>query len=101
MHDEGGRRQEARELAERKLDPNVRFTSKQARRLRHLIGDSNLDDDDLRKLIRDDVTSDTKSDEAPEPEEIDEPDAKDSAGGGTSAGGDTGSSSTVSSTPVN
>ena len=96
MHDEGGRRQEARELAERKLDPNVRFTSKQARRLRHLIGDSNLDDDELRKLIRDDVTSDTKTDEAPEPEEIDEPDAdaKDSAGG------DIGSSSTVSSTPV-
>ena len=96
MHDEGGRRQEARELAERKLDPNVRFTSKQARRLRHLIGDSNLDDDELRKLIRDDVTSDTKTDEAPEPEEIDEPDAdaKDSAGG------DIGSSSTVSNTPV-
>lgn len=74
--------------------------SKQARRLRHLIGDSNLDDDELRKLIRDDVTSYTKTDEAPEPEEIDEPDAKDSAGEGTSAGGDTGSGSTVSSTPV-
>ncbi|MGX6967675.1 hypothetical protein [Corynebacterium sp. c7Ub_26] len=42
------------------------------------------------------MTSDTKTDEAPEPEEIDEPDAdaKDSAGG------DIGSSSTVSSTPV-
>lgn len=73
FQDEAGRRQEARELAERKLNPNVRFTSKQARRFRHLIGDSNLDDDDLRKLISEDVTNDITTDDVTNVGDSDEP----------------------------
>ena len=56
IQEEGDRRRKLHELAERKLDPTKRFTSKQKRQLRHLIGESNIDDDVLRDILdRNDV----------------------------------------------
>ncbi|MEJ4112240.1 hypothetical protein ACGE24_01020 [Corynebacterium kroppenstedtii] len=49
--EEGKRRRRLRELVNRKLDPTKRFTSKQKREVRHLIDESNIDDDVLREIL--------------------------------------------------